>query len=279
MNSFVKRTVFGVLYLAVMLAGLLLYDWLFAILFSVITLVMMREFYRMTCTEAVMKYIGNFAAFLGFCIFYVTFGSFVNPGNNPYGALCVALAVSFLLVAVISIVMSDKFGIRDTLPIYAGFVYIALPMSLSSAVMFHEGAFSGLLMLSFFIIIWASDVGAYCFGMLFGQKGGKKLCPAISPKKSWAGAWGGLFMAILAGIIMKYAGLIAFPLVHVIAMSAVMNILSVFGDLFESLWKRAAGIKDSGNVIPGHGGLMDRLDSALFAIPAGFIYLAVFGLV
>ena len=135
-------------------------------------------------------------------------------------------------------------------------------------------------MVAFFCIIWASDVGAYCFGMLLGQKiWPAKLCPTISPKKSWAGYIGGLLMAVLAGAILKWTGLVSFPMLHCLIMAALMHVMGVFGDLFESMWKRAAGIKDSGNIIPGHGGLMDRFDSALFAIPTGYIYLLVFNLV
>ena len=110
--------------------------------------------------------------------------------------------------------------------------------------------------------------------MLLGQKSwSKKLCPSISPKKSWAGFWGGLLTALLTGAILYWTGLFTFPIWHCLIVSALMNVMGVFGDLFESLWKRAAGVKDSGNIIPGHGGLMDRFDSALFAIPVGYIYL------
>ena len=116
--------------------------------------------------------------------------------------------------------------------------------------------------------------------MLLGQKiWPAKLCPSISPKKSWAGFIGGLLTSVLAGAILYWTGLFTFPIWHCLIMAAIMSVAGVFGDLFESLWKRAAGIKDSGNLIPGHGGLMDRFDSALFAIPAGYIYLLLFELV
>ena len=85
--------------------------------------------------------------------------------------------------------------------------------------------------------------------------------------------------AMLAGAILHWTGLFAFPIWHCLIVSALMHGTGVLGDLFESLWKRSTGIKDSGNIIPGHGGLMDRFDSALFAIPTGFIYLLIFNLV
>ena len=79
--------------------------------------------------------------------------------------------------------------------------------------------------------------------------------------------------------MIHWTGLVSIPMIHCLAMASVMHVFGVFGDLFESLWKRAAGVKDSGNVIPGHGGLWDRFDSALFAIPAGYLYLMSFSLV
>ena len=132
-------------------------------------------------------------------------------------------------------------------------------------------------MLAFFIIIWASDVGAYCIGMLLG-KYSKKLFPSVSPKKTWAGFWGGLVFAVLAGLILVWTGLWTYPWYHAVILSVIMHVAGVFGDLFESQWKRVCEIKDSGNIIPGHGGMMDRFDSALFAIPAGVIYLVIIGL-
>ena len=141
----------------------------------------------------------------------------------------------------------------------------------------QAGQFNGRPMLAFFIIIWASDVGAYCIGMFLG-KYSKKLFPSVSPKKTWAGFWGGLVFAVLAGLILVWTGLWTYPWYHAVILSIIMHVAGVFGDLFESQWKRVCDIKDSGNIIPGHGGMMDRFDSALFAIPAGVIYLVIIGL-
>ena len=90
---------------------------------------------------------------------------------------------------------------------------------------------------------------------------------------------GGWLTVLLAAYILLKSGLMDFPLVHVLIMASLMHVTGVFGDLFESLWKRNAGIKDSGNIIPGHGGLLDRFDSSLFAIPTGYAYLILFELV
>jgi phosphatidate cytidylyltransferase len=125
------------------------------------------------------------------------------------------------------------------------------------------------------VIIWGSDVGAYLFGITLGQKYGKKLFPSISPKKSWIGFWGGLFMAVALAVGLHYLELLPFELRHCIVMSVLLNVTGVYGDLIESQWKRHYEVKDSGNIIPGHGGLLDRFDSALIAIPIGIIYLVL----
>jgi phosphatidate cytidylyltransferase len=138
--------------------------------------------------------------------------------------------------------------------------------------------FDGKLLLSFFAIVWGSDVGAYVFGITLGQKYGKKLFPSISPKKSWIGFWGGLLTAVAVAFAMQKLGLLEFESLHCIALAVILVVTGVYGDLIESLWKRHYNIKDSGNIMPGHGGLLDRFDSALVAIPSGVIYLIIFNL-
>ena len=276
MNGTVKRSIFGVLFLAVMLGGLLFYETLFVILFAFITGVMLYEFYRMTMGES-YKDLQRSGIVVGVFIFLAANYYFFSGHLETFVSFSI---IGLLYLMVRSIIRKDHTDFLKTGYLYAGLLYIGLPLALSNAVVSHTGEYSGLLMVAFFCIIWASDVGAYCFGMLFGQKSwSKKMCPSISPKKSWAGFWGGLLMAMLAGAILYWTGLFTFPLWHCLIVSALMHGMGVLGDLFESLWKRAAGIKDSGNLIPGHGGLMDRFDSALFAIPTGYIYLLLFGLV
>lgn len=277
MSSLVKRTLFGVIFLVVMLGGLLFNELLYCILFGFITGIMLFEFYKMTMgSNYKLLQSGGIAA--GMLWFFLA-NAYVFEGAK----LPVVLALAVLLVILLmvsSIFVKDHQNFHKTGFIYAGLLYIAAPLALSNAVVSTGGSYSGLLMVAFFCLIWSSDVGAYCFGMLLGQKSwSKKMCPTISPKKSWAGFWGGLLMTMLAGAILYWTGIFTFPLVHCLVVSAVMHVFGVMGDLFESLWKRAAGIKDAGNIIPGHGGLMDRFDSALLAIPAGYIYLLLFSLV
>ena len=278
MNGTVKRTIFGVLFLAVMLGGLLFYEFLYTVLFAFITFVMLKEFYRMTMGKAYEQ--SQRSAVIMGVIFFLSTNSYFFGSFSLTALVGLGLFMLLLLMAESIFLYKENSDFLKTGYLYAGLLYIGLPLALSNAVVCRDGEFSGLLMVAFFCIIWASDVGAYCFGMLFGQKSwSKKMCPAISPKKSWAGFWGGMLMAMLAGAILYWTGLFTFPIWHCLIVSALMHCTGVLGDLFESLWKRSTGIKDSGNILPGHGGLMDRFDSALFAIPTGYIYLLVFSLI
>lgn len=277
MNGTVKRTIFGVLFLLIMLGGLLFHRIPFVILFAFITGVMLFEFYRMTMGRAYegLQYL---AIFLGVVMFLNAHQFFL--GRLTLAEFVCAGAILLLGVMISTIFLKDHTDFLKTAFLYAGWVYVALPLSLVNAVVLRGGEYSGLLMVSFFCIIWSSDVGAYCLGMLLGQKvWPAKMCPSISPKKSWAGFIGGLLLAMLAGAVLCWTGLFTFPVLHGIIVAAIMHVMGVFGDLFESLWKRAVGVKDSGNIIPGHGGLLDRFDSSLFAIPAGMAYLLVLQLV
>ena len=89
---------------------------------------------------------------------------------------------------------------------------------------------------------------------------------------------GGLVFAVLATLVLRLTGLMELPVLHGVIMAVIMHVAGVYGDLFESMWKRACDVKDSGSIIPGHGGMLDRFDSAIFAIPAGAIYLSLFNL-
>ena len=161
-----------------------------------------------------------------------------------------------------------------------GLVYILASMCILFLMGFTGGQFDGTLLLCFFIMIWCSDVGAFCVGSLFGQKAGsRKLAPKISPNKSWVGFWGGLVFTVAAALILHAPGLLVPGIVHCILLAVVIHCTGVCGDLLESAWKRHFGLKDSGNIIPGHGGFLDRFDSSLAAIPAGALYLLIFSLI
>ena len=275
MNNTVVRTLSGAVYGALIFCCLLINGYLFAALIVFSMCAMMVEFYRMTMGES-YKFSRALAIGAGVILFLLLYfcKAFHMPGK--YVALAI---IPILIVMFNSLLVKDKSEFTKFAFIYTGLLYIAVPMSLSNLLAFREGTFSGLLLLCFFIIIWCSDIGAYILGSLLGQKYGKKIAPEISPKKSWIGFWGGLLFAVLAAMILHWTGLLSFPLAHCIILAVLMHGSGVAGDLFESMWKRCCNVKDSGNLIPGHGGMLDRLDSTLFAMPVGAIYLALFNLI
>ena len=274
MNNTVTRTLSGICFLAIVIGGLLLNKYLFAALITFMMVTMLYEFYRMTMGELFPR-TRALAITLGCCSFLSLF--FVMAFRLDIRLVGFS-AILLLVLMVSTLMVKDKGEFKLFAFLYTGLMYIAVPLTLSNFVVFDQaGQFNGRPILAFFIIIWASDVGAYCIGMLLG-KYSKKLFPSVSPKKTWAGFWGGLVFAVLAGLILVWTGLWTYPWYHAVILSLIMHVAGVFGDLFESQWKRVCDIKDSGNIIPGHGGMMDRFDSALFAIPAGVIYLVIIGL-
>ena len=274
MSNLLVRTLSGIGFVLVMLAGLLVDKFLFAELVLFIMTVMMLEFYRMTIGEGYRTQ--QALAVAAACIMFILV--FLNRAFGVPGKFLSLTMVPIIILMVSSIYAKDRKDFKRLSHIYTGMLYIAAPLSLVNLIAFKDGEFHAMMLLCFFVIIWCLDVGAFAVGSTLGQKYGKKLCPSVSPKKSWAGFWGGLVFAVLAAVVLRLTGLFDLPVGHCIVMAAIMHVAGVYGDLFESQWKRACEVKDSGRIIPGHGGMLDRFDSAIFAVPAGAIYLSLFNL-
>ena len=188
------------------------------------------------------------------------------------------LTIVYLFIA--ELYTGNKDAINDWAYTMLSQMYIALPFSMINVLAFETSTFDGqihydmLLPLSIFIFIWTNDTGAYCSGSLFGKH---KLFPRISPAKSWEGSIGGGIFVIIAAIIIGFlasdgaAHRLSIP--GWVGLGLVVTCFGTWGDLVESLFKRTLGVKDSGTILPGHGGMLDRFDSSLMAIPAAVIYL------
>ncbi len=271
MSNFLTRTLSGIVFVALFLAGLLWHPIAYAVIFTFAVTVMMHEYIRITLGGS-LKTAGVFSVITGaatFLLFFLTQGC----GVDDKWLLVLPMAALCLPVMVLYTKEKDAYGKSPFL--LAGLLYIAMPFALTNLIVFDPatGAFDGRVLLAVMIIIWTSDVGAYLFGMTLGQKFGKKLFPSISPKKSWAGYWGGLLLSLTAGWMISFFGLVDFPAIHSIILALIVNVTSTVGDLAESQLKRNFGVKDSGNIMPGHGGLLDRFDGALLAFPAAVLYI------
>ena len=276
MNNTVIRSLSGVMFLIIMTGSLLMSPVVFAIVMLVSIFIMNRE-YLGTALGKSYRLTSGIAIFTGLTLYSLFF---MHYGYGAERALFwfLVFPVSALFISVIYEKTTTDNYIKSNFAIVS-LLYISLPFALTNTIIFNENSlYDPTLLLSLFIILWSCDVGAYVFGMAFGQKGKHKLFPSISPKKSWEGFFGGALSALITAGILYYTGLLELTLTHSIALSLIVFIFSVLGDLAESLFKRNFGVKDSGSLMPGHGGLLDRFDGALIAFPAAIAYIKLFEL-
>lgn len=188
------------------------------------------------------------------------------------------LTIVYLFIS--ELYTGNKDAINDWAYTMLSQMYIALPFSMINILAFEYSVFDGqihydmLLPLSIFIFLWTNDTGAYCSGSLFGKH---KLFPRISPAKSWEGSIGGGIFVLIAAAVIGYLAndgeAHRLSIAGWMGLGLVVVFFGTWGDLVESLFKRTLGVKDSGTLLPGHGGMLDRFDSSLMAIPAAVIYL------
>jgi phosphatidate cytidylyltransferase len=208
-----------------------------------------------------------------FCIFYISILfliSLLHTGLNLWNNKSSAIYNIFTglgATAYISFSFSSLLFIREF-----GYFYYYLTLSPISKLPLSYPDY-GWICMAMFIGIWASDTGAYFVGSAIGKN---KLFERISPKKSWEGACGGFVSAILGFSLTMYFTIPSFPVYLSIIIGAMIGIFGTIGDLAESQLKRDAGVKDSSNLIPGHGGFLDRFDSAIFVSPILFFVLVIF---
>ena len=276
MSNLALRTVTSVVFTAVMVAGIIISPYIYGGLFLVIMVVALQEFFRMTIEGRFMFQQKCAIAAAALMFMFVLFWR-MDRMDPEWTALAI---LPLLAIPVSFIFRKDHTDFGMISYLYAGILYIALPLTLTPFMVIQGGEFNGFVLLSIFVIIWLCDVGAYTIGTLLGQKPtSRKLAPSISPKKSWWGFWGGLTFGAIAAVVLHFVGWLPYSIVHCIVLGAIVSASGVCGDLVESLWKRYIGVKDSGNCIPGHGGMLDRFDSSLLAIPVAFIYMIIFNLI
>ncbi len=259
MNELLKRSIFGLLYVVIVLFSLQTYfgTTLLLGLFLAIGLI---EFSGLIQLEHKTVWLPSFF------IFFTSFLYHNDPAiNHKVIKISLAFAVLTLFIPMIYFIF-DKISKEYLAKMYLSIFYLALPFSMALAI-------NNKLLVVIFIIIWASDSFAYLFGKYFGKH---KLAEKISPKKTIEGFAGGLIGSLVTALIIYYSGWdMNFKLYPFLFMSLIIVIFGTFGDLLESRFKRLAGVKDSGNVIPGHGGILDRLDSFILAVPFVFAYLLI----
>ena len=281
MKNLILRTLTGILYVVLVAGSISFSPYSFGVLFAAATALVTLEFCSIISARGEFQLNSLITTLASMLMF---FGFFA--WNSGYAQQLLLPGMVFLpyIVTIAYLFISGLYLDRThALDVWAytmmSQIYIALPFSLLTCIAFIPYplgalgvAYVWMYPLAVFLFLWASDTGAYCVGSLLGRKIPYRLFPSISPKKSWVGSIGGGLLAILVAIPVS----IFEPSMTIwqwIGFALVVTVFGTWGDLVESQIKRTLGIKDSGNILPGHGGLMDRFDSSLLAIPAAVIYI------
>lgn len=265
-----KRAIFGAIYVAIILGGILGGPFLFLLLMLLLSTLAINEFMIMVnpastnATEATVAMLQRSLDCVGAAVLIVTLwtGTFFLPGVATYIIYLILRLTIQLWIHGQNTVMALSTSMMSQL-------YIAVPIALMSVIF----RISPHLLLLLFVLVWVNDTFAYLSGCTFGRH---KLWERISPKKTWEGFWGGMAMTVIVSIVCALLWRSYFANIGVISMAllgATVCVAATLGDLVESLLKRSVGVKDSGNLIPGHGGILDRIDSILLVIPTAFIFI------
>ncbi|HEX7583761.1 MAG TPA: phosphatidate cytidylyltransferase [Prolixibacteraceae bacterium] len=272
MKKLVTRTITGIVFVLVMLTAIIASQYSYAILFLLILMVSIAEYLSLFKQSEVKP--NRLLCYSISILFFLT--TFLIAGGTIEIKYFLGLLPLFLIVMAAELYRKNERPVENIAATIFSIIYLAIPISLLNFLVFPEllsgNSYTPRLLIALFALIWIYDSGAYLVGVSIGKH---RLFERISPKKSWEGAIGGTLTAIAASYFIS--GFIPeIKLIHWIAISILTVVSSTFGDLTESLFKRYFGIKDSGNILPGHGGVLDRFDSLFFAAPVIVVYLKLF---
>ena len=262
------RAITGFFFVIAMLGSLLLGAEVFAIFYLLLASACLFEFYGMFSAAEIQprRTLGLFLGFLSFTLLVLA-----DFGLVPTTSLAfILLLLPILMISQLYRLEAKPFErIAATL---LGIFYVILPFYCFYQLGFVSDRYQFQLPLGFFLMLWANDTGAYLIGRAFGRT---KLLERISPGKTWEGFVGGLVSAILVGFILHQYTVGILLQWQWITVAVLISTFGTLGDLTESMLKRSLGVKDSGKLLPGHGGLLDRFDGLLIAAPVVYVFLAV----
>lgn len=264
-SNFGKRVVSGLLFVIILTGCIFIHPICFFILFFVINILGLIEFNHMAKRLGLAPNL-PMCLICGSILFTAGFMSTYWGFKDMY----LWFFISTFILSIWELFRKTTKGFQNLAFSYYGLLYISLPFTLLIYLPFmNSGEWRPEIIFFPFLLIWFNDTFAYLFGSKFGKH---KLFPRISPKKSWEGAIGGGLTTIATGLaIAPYID--RFTITDTAIISVVVVVFGILGDLIESMFKRSIEIKDSGNILPGHGGILDRFDAIIFAIPAIFVYM------
>ncbi|MFY0687899.1 MAG: phosphatidate cytidylyltransferase [Cyclobacteriaceae bacterium] len=262
-----RRIISALIGAAVIISALIYGEWGYFVVFFTIALLAQWEFYRLVRMQSYIP-VRYFGVAIGGILFVLSF--LIERGTLPSNYYFLLFPLASLIFLIKLYKKKDENPFVNIAFFYLGICYVALPFTLINVIVFsHNGNYSYQILFGLMLIIWASDTGAYFAGTAFGKT---KLFERISPKKSWEGSVGGAATSVAFAIVLSrfYTDL---NMLEWLIVAGIVVVAGTYGDLVESLFKRSMSIKDSGNVIPGHGGFLDRFDSLILAVPFVVVFL------
>ncbi len=269
MNNRIKRIITGSVWGTVLLAGIMYSPLTAFVLFFMLAMLSQYEFLKQFSGTSKPSIV--LTILLGSVSYTILSSYALSWITYPFLFL---LILPVILILVTELFRNSKSPLHNIQTAFMSIIYTVLPLALLNFFNGYAVSFQGVfyqLTLSFFIVIWTNDTMAYFVGMRFGKR---PLFKKVSPKKSWEGFFGGLIASILMAFALAHF-FEALTLYQWLLFNAITAIFGVLGDLVESMIKREAGLKDSGTILPGHGGMLDRLDSVLVAAPATLLFLVL----
>jgi phosphatidate cytidylyltransferase len=266
------RSLSGIVFLTLFIGSILYGQYTFVLIFAILSFFGLREFLTLIKNSGI-EVTTNFTALTGLFIFLLFGLEKLSLLSSNFFPLGIALA----FIPFFAELFKHKEKPFQTLAYLAlAYMYVLLPMLFFMFLAFFKyDEYNYQIVLGYLIIIWAHDSGAYGFGVTFGKR---RMLEHISPKKSWEGEAGGILFGTIAAYIWSQSftePILSSP--KWLAVSIIIMITGTLGDFSESMLKRSLGVKDSGNIMPGHGGILDRFDSVLLSAPFVWAFLAAFG--
>lgn len=262
MNSTLTRAISGAVYIVLLISATFYSSNSFLLFFGILLLIAVSEF----CKLVNLKNIVPMLIAVG--LFILCNLSYTIKTND----ILILLATLLVSIKALFFLFDKKNKPVDSLSKYVYLIgYIILPFVLITKIPFVENSYNPNIILSIFILIWVNDTFAFLVGKTFGKH---KLFEKVSPKKTIEGFVGGFIFSIVAGIILAQF-LMLQSYIHWIFIAVLASFFGTLGDLVESKFKRIANVKDSGNIMPGHGGVLDRLDSIIFVAPIVFLFYQI----
>lgn len=272
MTNLQERTITSIFFVIALLGSIYLNEFASSILFFVIILLSQREFYNFFKPTEIkpQKTIGIIAGLSYFIISVLASQAKVNISS-----LLLIIPLIFTLF-IVELFRNRPQPIPNIAYTILGVIYVAVPFTLLHEIAYFNNfefrnEYNYGLLMGYFFVLWANDTGAYFVGRSFGKH---KLFERISPKKTWEGSFGGAFF----GLLMGYFNSLMFPQMDTLTWLGLALIVVIFGslgDLVESMFKRSMNLKDSGKLLPGHGGVLDRFDGIFISAPLVFTYLKI----